>query len=95
MSVQPHNMWLQLAVLEAEELREKAVKDRLSNTPVVLACLREHQPCTSMFIVETTGIPHVNVGAIIGTGVRAKRLRFTLEKVAGHARRVKFYSEVI
>ena len=95
MKFQPHNMWLHLAKLEADDIREEVTNLNNSNTPRVLACLREHQPCTSMFIVEATGIPHVSVGAIIGTGVRAKRLRFTLEKVTGERRPVKFYSEVI
>ena len=91
MKLQPHTMWLH--TLPAGDY---GVSDEnLANTPRVLACLREHQPCTTAAIVVATGIALVSVSAIIGTGVRAKRLRFTLEKVAGFPRKVKVYSEVI
>jgi len=95
MKFHPHNMWQHGAIHEANTLRDMTMTTNLDNTPRVLACLREHQPCTSVFIVAATGVPHVSVGAIIGTGVRAKRLRFTLEKVTGERHKVKFYSEVI
>ena len=95
MKFNPHNMWQHGAIQAANAIREETAATNLGNTPRVLACLHEYQPCTSVFIVKTTGVSHVSVGAIIGTGVRAKRLRFTLEKVTGERRPVKFYSEVI
>ena len=95
MRFEPNNMWLHVAIAEAEELREQVAKERLSNTFVVLAYVREHQPCSTAEINAATGVALVNVGAIIGTGVRAKRLRFTMEKVTGERRKVKFYSEVV
>lgn len=95
MKFQPHNMWLHLAKLEADDIREEVTNLNNSNTPAVLKCLREHQPCSSAFIALMTGLPSVSVGAVIGTGVRAKRLRFVLQKVVGERHKVKFYSEVI
>jgi len=88
-------MWLQGAILEANALRHKTYATNTDNTPTVLLYLRDHQPCSVSNIHEATGLAVTSVAAIIGTGVRAGRLRFTLEKVAGQPRKVKFYSEVI
>ena len=80
MTFQPHTMWS--GVMPVDK-------------PAVMACLREHQPCSALFVATLTKIPLINVAAVIGSAVRAKRLRFTLEKVKGMPRPVKFYSEVI
>ncbi len=95
MRFNPHNMWQHGAIQEANTLRDLTMTTNLGNTPTVLLYLKDHQPCSSVSISEATGIPLASVGSIIGTGVRAKRLRFTLEKVDGQRRPVKFYSEVI
>lgn len=91
MKFRPHSMWLQTFPAEDSGVSD----ENLANTPRVLAFLHEHQPCTTASIVAATGLVLGSVSAIIGTGVRAKRLRFTLEKVAGLPRKVKVYSEVI
>jgi len=95
MKFHPHNMWQHGAIHEANALRDMTTTENLGNTPTVLLYLKDHQPCSSVSIAEATGVPIASVGSIIGTGVRAKRLRFTLEKVTGDRRPVKFYSEVI
>jgi hypothetical protein len=81
------NPWDQLLinVLTLQEANQKAV----------WAYLRANQPCTLASVVE--GLPSVedlSVGAIVGNGVRNKRITFELRKVPGARRKVKFYSEV-
>ena len=91
MKFYPHNMWLHGIETESTQ----TTRESISNTPTVLLYLKDHQPCSAVDIHSATGIPLASVSSIIGTGVRAKRLRFTLEKVKGMPRPVKFYSEVI
>lgn len=94
MRLEPNNMWLHLAMAEGEELREQTASTNIVNTPAVLGHINKHQPCTAIEVSATTGISLTSVAAIIGTGVRAKRIKFELRKVKGMRRAVKFYSEV-
>ena len=82
-------------MIEAEVFRKQVSREAEANTPIIMAFLHEHQPCTIAFIAEALGMELARVSATIGTHVRANRLRFTLEKIKGQPRKVKFYSEVI
>lgn len=68
---------------------------RAANQKAVMAYLRANQPCTLASMLA--GLPKVealSVSAVVGNGVRNKRITFELRKVAGARRKVKFYSEV-
>lgn len=94
MKFQPHNMWQQSAIAEANKASENAAHEASLNTPKILACMNEHSPCTMVFLTETLGMDMSRVSATIATGVRAKRIAYELRKVQGFPRRVKFYFPV-